>query len=166
MSSRKDVKPIGLKNLRVTGTRRRRRKPGEVFVFSVRPDEYYWGRVISLEYKLGYDWGFAILVYLYRVATRDTIEIPQLRREELLIAPRAVDTSPWRVGVFDTIAFLPLLPEDIWERHCFAFPNAPGKYFDGFGNQVDGPFYPLGENSVSTYLGVDKLVSQALAIPY
>lgn len=143
--------------------RQSRRPPsvGDVFVIQPKGQPDYFGRVVRTDTNVG---GFekAILVYLYRASAESKTDVPELRLDELLVAPFATNRLPWTRGYFETVASQPLAPSDLLSVHCFR--DFTGKYFDEMGRTLSRPVEPVGEFGLQSFRTIDDLVSDALGM--
>jgi len=142
---------------------RRQRKAGDYFVFSVRPDDYYWGRIISRDGIVG-GWKKATLVYLYNACSLSMEVRPLLSKENLLIPPIFSLSMLWSCGYFHKVSNEPLYPDDVLDQHCFHVPGTD-QYRDGFGKLLAGRLEPCGCETLYSQIGVDDLISGALGLP-
>lgn len=141
---------------------RRQRKAGDYF-FSVRPDEYYWGRIISRDGIVG-GWKKATLVYLYDACSSSMEDRPLLSKENLLVPPISPLRSLWSRGYFCKVNNEPLKPDDVLSKHCF-FGRFTGKFRDGFGGYLSEKSEPCGSDSNYSEIGIDGEISKALGLP-
>ena len=142
---------------------RSRKKPNVGDVFAIRPkgQPYLFGRVICTNAEVG---GFprGILIYLYKTPSPSKTAIPELRLDELLVAPLATNRLPWTHGYFETVSSRPLSASDRLRAHCFR--DFTGRYFDEMGRPLSGPVEPVGEFGLQSFRTIDDLVSDALGI--
>lgn len=153
-------------NLLVLSPSRKRRKPGEIFVLSVKEGQYYWGRVIALNTHIG--WHGTFLAYIYNTKTRWKNPIPLLDKTNLLIPPFGTDNLVWSRGYFETVEYRLLTDDDVLQQHCFVshgIRGYPDNFFDENGNPMDHRIEPCGTYGLATHYGIDKEVSNALGIP-
>jgi hypothetical protein len=137
--------------------------PGEVFVLSVKPKEFYWGRVIIADEPILW-WDELSLAYVYDTPTTSKSPIPALDKVNLLIPPFGTTDLPWVQGYFETVAAIPLNPQDILDRHCFKRP-ALDEYRDERGNILTERIEPCGCFAIGNMLTLDDEISIALDIP-
>ena len=150
-------------NMRQFKPPKRRRKVGDYFVFSVRPNEFYWGRLMSLDMIIG-GWKKAALVYLYD-AHSPTIEIrPPLSKLRLLVPPISPIARLWTKGYFLIVENEPLRPDDLFEQHCFYW-NWPNVYCDGHGGKLRARIEPCGSYGLYSEMGIDGEISKSLGLP-
>ena len=121
-------------------------------------DRYLFGRVIRTDALGPME---ALLVYVYR--TRSQIrDVPaDLSPKSLLIPPTFTNWLGWVHGRFETIANLPLGPNDLLEQHCF---YAAGRYYDEDMRPLPGRIEPCGIGGLTSYRMLDDLISDALGI--
>jgi len=135
-------------------------KSGDVFVYQLKsyPEMYFWGRVIRTDAYVG---GFenTVLIYLYNKKTNDKGVIPQLDRTNLLVAPIATNSLPWRKGYFETVGNIGLDANAVLNQHCFK--DFTGKYYDDYGLQCSA-IEPIGEFGLDSYQTIDDKISEVL----
>ncbi len=154
-------------NMRILKKTRRKPEQGDIFVFQLKqlPDRYYFGRVVSIDTKIGgFRDGGIILIYLYRTWSPDKLSIPALSTSELLIAPIGTNALPWTRGYFEVVATGQNNPTDLLPQHCFkdAFR---GRFVDEFGNVLSNPVEPIGFDGLHSFITIDVEISKALSIP-
>lgn len=160
---RKDIKGTPPTHMRRLNLSRHRRKAGDFFVLSIRPFEFYWGRLISLDAIIG-PWKRASLIYLYNACSA-TIEIrPSLSKENLLIPPIATFPKLWTQGYFLTVENEPLKSIDVFEKHCF-YARWTDTYHDEQGHIVKERSEPCGQYALYSEIGIDAEISKALNLP-
>ena len=150
-------------NMKVLKKSRKKVKAGDVFAFQIREGEFMYGRVISLEAKIG---GFenVILLYIYDARSAQKDSVPPLDKLELLIPPLGTNRQPWLKGYFETVATGPLAQQDVMPVHCFK-DHLTGRFFDDLGNELPRMTEPCGEYALDSYRTIDDAVSTALGIP-
>lgn len=148
-------------NLRILKPSRKAVRPGDIFVFRVNDQAFYFGRIIKTDVAVG---GFpnGILVYLYNASSPEKAKIPELRRDKLLLPPLATNRLPWSRGYFETVASRPLAESDVLPVHSFR--SSTGRCFDEAGKPIEAPVEPVGEFALQSYRSIDDLVSDALGI--
>lgn len=142
---------------------RRQRKAGDYFVFSVRPDEYYWGRIISREAEIG-GWKKCTIVYLYDATSSSMEDRPLLSKENLLVPSVSPLGWLWSRGYFQKVSNEPLKPVDVLDRHCF-HSRITGQYSDELGGNLAERIEPCGDSGLYSEIGIDHLISDALGLP-
>ena len=150
-------------NLKVLKPSRKRLKEGDIFVLQP-DDQYLFGRVIKTD-AIGGGFANCVLIYIFRVR-RASKELPprsDLSPDKLLVPPITTSRLLWSRGYFETIAQLPLEPDDVLKQHCFR--STQGKYYDESGNELAGPVEPVGKWGLMTFRGVENEISDALGIP-
>jgi hypothetical protein len=145
-------------NLQILKRSRRKPQVGDMFVMLPPDERYLFGRVIRTD-ALGPM--AALLIYIY--ATRSqTKEVPaDLPPTALLIPPTFTNSLGWAHGRFETVANLPLGPNDVLEQHCF---YAAGRYYDEDMHPLPARIEPCGIGGVTSYRMLDDLISDALGI--
>ena len=148
-------------NLKILKPCRKFVRPGDIFVFKVNDEPYYFGRVIKTDATVG---GFpsGVLVYLYNASSPEKTKIPDLRPDNLLLPPLATNRLPWSRGYFETVESRPLAESDVLPVHCFR--DWTGRCLDEAGKPVELPVEPVGEFALQSYRSIDDLLSDALGI--
>lgn len=148
-------------NLKILKPSRKKRRPGDIFIFKIKENEFGLGRIISTSSSIG---GFenVNLIYIYRTTTTDKQVIPNLSNNNLLIPPIGVNQKPWTLGYFEIIGYRELRDNDILPVHCFE--DFTGRYYDDKGNILQERFEPCGENALNSYRTLDDKISLALGI--
>lgn len=144
--------------------KKRRTKPvvGDVFVFQLQDERFYWGRVVSITaYIAGFE--NCILIYIYSNSTVSDEEVPELSVDKLLIPPIATNALPWTRGYFKYIENRATLPTDKLAVHCF-YDVVFNKIFDDAGRELDRKFEPCGDYGLASYTAIDELVCDTLSI--
>lgn len=108
---------------------------GDIFVFKMRGRGYGYGRVVATDGRIATFMENIIIAYFYDAASSQKEEIPELRKERLLIPPQMLDTTPWTKGFFETVYRGPLNAKDRLLRHCFR-EESSGTCFDEYSNEV------------------------------
>ena len=153
-------------NLRILKKTRQQPKAGDIFVFQVdqRPDEYFFGRVVATDTKIGAVRDFeAVLIYLYKTTSFNKADIPPLLTSDLLVPPLGINKQPWTRGFFETVKSGVNQAEDLLSQHCFR--DYRGWFFDEYGNRMPDPVEPVGVYGVGSVGSTDMEVSQALGLP-
>lgn len=155
-------------NLRVLKPSRKKPKPGDVFALQLGEEPFLFGRVISTDAKwtLAEGAGPAVLIYIFRDRSIDKA-VPDraaLRPERLLVSPIMTNQLPWSRGYFETVANIPLTPEDVLSQHCFLSASR-GRYFDEHGAELPGPIEPVGDHGLHSFRTIDDQISDALGVP-
>lgn len=150
-------------NMRVLQASTHRRSVDEIFVFTFREDEFYWGRVVST--GLIFD-GVenVILCYAYHHSTTGLDPIPQFEKNHLLIPPFVTNDELWNKGYFETIAMHSHQPGDNHPTHCFKSPD-DDIYQDEYGEILPGRMEPCGANLFHSCSMIDEALSGVLGFP-
>ena len=150
-------------NLRVLKKSRRKPEVGDIFALQARAGEYLFGRVVSVDARIG---GFdnVVLVYVYNARSTTKASVPMLDKRNLLVPPIGTNRQPWLRGYFETIATQPLRAKDVLAKHCFG-PSFAGKYYDEQGRELQARTEPCGEYGVESYRTIDDAISDAVGIP-
>jgi len=123
---------------------------------------YGFGRIIDTETKIG-NFPKVILVYIYNSFSSDKNQIPELKKEDLLIPPLGTNQKPWTEGIFEKIKESELKDDDILKNHCFR--DFRGKLFDEKGNEIQEEFEPIGEYGLQNHLTINDLICEAISTP-
>ena len=151
-------------NLKCLKKSRKRLVPGDIFVLKPKGLDYYFGRVIDADAESGFGQGNAVLIYIYNASSKDKNVIPELDKNNLLIPPAMINRLGWSRGYFENVAFKELTKDDVLGIHCFWRPSRK-VYMNAKGEELDGPYEPVGQYGLSNYLVVDDEISEALDIP-
>ncbi len=147
-------------NLRVLRPSRKRRRPGDIFVYKMPDGLFRFGRLIATDASpLGVP---ANLVYFYRRASHSAQPVAGVSPHELLVPPVITNQKPWTLGYFEVVESRPLESCDRLLRHCFR--DTRGQYFDEHGNQLPERLEPCGEWGLHSYRTIDDLLSDALGL--
>jgi hypothetical protein len=149
-------------NMVVLTPTRKKPRPGDVFVFHVASIGFGFGRVIRTDARIGPMVG-CILIYIYKPFSPLKFPLPEMRKEDLLVAPMMTNNQPWLRGYFETVATVPLGSDDVLVPHCFR--DIRGLYFDESGNRLSAPVPLCGEHGLHSFRTIDDVVSTALGIP-
>ena len=104
------------------------------------------------------------LVYIYsHQSETGKVTWDELDRDDLLIPPTYTNRLGWSHGIFETIDSRPLTRNDLLAKHCFLVK--PDRYIDEKGNWLSRRYEPCGFFGQASYLYLDDLISDALAIP-
>ncbi|MBX3408090.1 MAG: hypothetical protein KF869_15145 [Phycisphaeraceae bacterium] len=141
---------------------REKRLPGDVFTFRIPAIGWLFGRIIRTDANV-MNTPTAVLIYVYKYVVKDPSDIPELRKEDLLLPPLFVNAKPWTIGYFKRIRREPVKSDDIWSPHCFYSPSS-NKYFDEYFHEI-ARSEPCGDRSLGNHITFDDDVSQALGIP-
>lgn len=149
-------------NMQLLEPIRKKQKVGDIFAIKILPDEYHYGRVIIGHASVG---GFdnCLLLYFYRATSPVRDQVPELRRDDLLIPPQATNRQGWLKGYFFTVESRPLTKDDILPVHCFK--DYRGRYFDDQNHDLPGAIEPVGEWGLGSYRTIDDELSKALGLP-
>lgn len=88
----------GRTNLLVLKPSRKRLVPGDIFALKPEGHPVYFGRVISTDARVGPFPG--ILIYIHNASSNVADDVPELRRESLLVPPLITNRLPWTKGYF------------------------------------------------------------------
>lgn len=149
-------------NMVILKPSREKRLPGDVFTYHIPAAGWLFGRIIRTDAKM-FDKSKFLLIYTYKPVVKDPSNVPALRRDELLIPPEIIGSSPWTLGYFKRVRREPLKPSDVLPRHCF-FNESVGRYFDEYNDEVK-PSKPFTIHGLLGYRSFDHAVSEALGIP-
>lgn len=153
---------------------RKKLRAGDVFAMHYDwLDGYVLGRVIKPnaaprgENDLLSD---STLIYVYSGvrSTKDVPEADHFLTSNLLTPPMFVDRSPWTVAGVETIGNVELGDGQVLRPHCFLrqpMRTSPKTYWDGEGNQLDGPIEPVGRLALANLRSIDLSVSRAMGLP-
>ena len=152
-------------NLVVLQKSRKKLRPGDIFVqkFSIL-DKYIWGRVISTTADAG-PFGLKNLIYIYHVLTTDIDDIPELKKNNLLIPPLLTNRLGWSRGYYKTIANMPLTQDDVYQPHCFHFFSM-NQYRDENAMVMDKPCPPVGSWAMTGYIAIEAEICRTLNLPF
>lgn len=149
-------------NLQVLKKTMRWPRVGDVFAMKPPDGDYLFGRVAATDANpLGV--GGAILLYIYRVRAAEKTPVPPLLRGQMLVPPLMTNKRPWTQGYFETVEQRAMTPMDRLSQHCFR--DSFGRYFDEYGNTLDGPVGVVGQWGLHSYRTIDDEISSALGIP-
>lgn len=153
-------------NLQVLKPSRARQKAGDVFVFQMKQEAgvYRFGRIIRMDAKVGV-FEKCILIYIFTATSTSKDQVPELSRDQLLVPPIATNRQGWLKGYFETVASIPLEPDDILSMHCFRSFARPGRFFNDEGCEILNPQEPIGNYGLDSYRTIDDEISKALGIP-
>ena len=149
-------------NLAVLRKTRKGPFAGDVFAMLPPDGRYLFGRVIRTNAILG-AMGEVILMYVHTPRSERKEDVPDLRRDQLLLRPLFINWLPWRRGYCEVVRNMPLRDSERWPRHCFRAGN--GACYDELGNLMTGPFEPIGSWSLNSFRTLDDKISDALGIP-
>lgn len=149
-------------NLAVLRKSRPTLRTGDIFVMRPPVGGYLFGRVIELNTKI-FDVGCWILIYIYDARSDQKRQIPELRRDRLLVPPVITNRLPWTRGYFEQLEHRNMVVSDRLPQHCFK--NSWGQYFDETGRRLPGPTEPVGVWGLSSFRAIDESISKALGIP-
>jgi hypothetical protein len=147
---------------RVLKRTRRRPESGDVFTFQLNclPERFYFGRVVATDTHIG-NLQDVILIYIYRLFSKDKQHIPRLVSTDLLLPPKGINALPWTKGYFEVIASSNNLREDLLPVHCFR-DYLTGGYVDEYGRHLPGPTEPVGFNAMGSYKTLNEDICKAL----
>lgn len=156
------MEKMPLTNMRVLQPSRKRRLPGDVFVYQMPDAMFRFGRLIATDVPV---FGAAHMVYFFRGASVDKVAPQEVHPADLLMPPLLMNQKPWTLGYFEVIERRPLKSGDILAVHCFrSMMLRYGKYqyFNDCGCELEQPVEPCGYWSLSSYRTVDDKLSDAL----
>jgi len=134
---------------------------GDIFVCKPQGHDYYFGRVIFLDGKLG---GFnCMILYIYNASSKNPKEIPALDKGSLLLPPVGTNAKGWSLGYFETVESRPLEKTDILDGHSF-YSKVRNSYFDEKGNLLPGPIEPVGGFGLDGIEGIGRQIGKKLGI--
>ncbi|MCW5766803.1 MAG: hypothetical protein KIT68_12610 [Phycisphaeraceae bacterium] len=161
------------------------RRVGEIFAIKFKGVGYFFGRVIRDDCAIcpplfGGPWEREkgrYLIYVYKDVSRRIEDVPDLRRDRLLIPPSIqLGNGGWTTGHFATVAFKPLTKEDVLPRHCFCLGmhrtdrwppgSGPEQYWDEYGRRLRKRTEPCGIWGVGGYGALENKMARALGLPY
>lgn len=148
-----------MSELQLLSPSRRKRSPGDVFVYQARPGEFGFGRLISTDAKIG---GFegVHLIYVYRAFSSSKGEIPVLDLNDLLLAPLGTNQKPWTLGYFEVVARCPLSDAEVLPVHCFR--DSRGWFFNEKGERLPSRSEPCGDYGLHSYRTIGEAIFKAL----
>jgi len=149
-------------NMVILKPSRERRIPGDVFTYHIPAIGWLFGRIIRTDAKM-FDKSTFLLIYAYKPVSKDPSVVPTLRRDDLLIPPEIIGSSPWTMGYFKRIRREPLKPTDVLPRHCF-YNRSVGRYYNEYDKEVKRS-KPFAIHGLLGYRSFDNAVSEALGIP-
>lgn len=140
--------------------KRQRVARGDVFAFQLRsiPGIYFFGRVISVDSRIGFRDMSVLMIYIYRATSSSKEAIPNLSKEELLIAPIGTNNVPFNRGYFEIVRSDTLGGDDVLAQHCF-FNPATKQYFDEMGQRLEEAVEPIGIDGLS---GLESIAQKVL----
>ena len=133
---------------------------GDVFTFQLRskPGIYFFGKVISVDSKIGFRDMNVLMIYIYRATSSSKVAIPNLSKEELLVAPIGTNNVPFTRGYFEILKSNALGGDDVLAQHCF-FNPATKQYFDEMGQRLGEAVEPVGIDGLS---GLESIAQKVL----
>jgi hypothetical protein len=151
-------------NLQILKPSRKKLRAGDLFAMQLPDDRFLFGRVITIEARIGPMKG-VILIYVYRPQfhSKTVPERSALSAGELLVSPIMTNRLPWSRGYFETVAHWPLESGDVVPQHCFLSASL-GRYFDELGNELPGPVDPVGDRGLHSFRTIDDEISGALGL--
>jgi hypothetical protein len=150
-------------NLEILSKSKKGLKPGDVFVLKPKGHNYFFGRVIDVDADCGFGGG-AILIYIYNSTSDNKNEVPNLDKNELLLAPIMTNRLPWSKGYFENVQHNELTTENVLPVHCFKKPKL-NAYYNEKGIKLDKEYKPTGLYGFYSYRSIDDSVSEKLGIP-
>lgn len=150
-------------NFKVINPSKKKVNEGDIFTWTFDNKNYYFGRVIKMGINAG---GFpnSILLYFYKTSVTNYNNIPELKKENLLISPVLTNKKGWFRGFFLTIKNEKFKEGDYFIPHCFK-DHALGGYKDENGNKTeykDG--IVCGEFGLASIKYIDNLICDAFGI--
>jgi len=130
---------------RLTEIKWRQPELWEIFTFSINDEEYMYGRVIHMSPK--FDSSEAnpnenLLIYIYKPVSKIKKEIPELKKEDLLVTTIAW-REIWQRWHFETLEQRELSEKDFYSPICFNYDHLMWDNFrDEKGKILDKEYYP------------------------
>lgn len=146
--------------------KRSRKKPqaGDIFAY-VMPDGFYrFGRVIRTDIEWCLHFEEIMVMYFYRPTSTSLKEIPDLKRDDLLIPPQLILFGGWLEGSFVTVERRPLTERDVLPINCF-WDHAEDRYCDEYGKKLPERIEPCGFFGVAGTGYVFSKLRKALGLP-
>jgi hypothetical protein len=143
-------------------------KEGDIFTLKFVTGDYYFGCVVCTQAKQ--HMGMAkkpFLLYLYNAFSKEKSEIPDFKKENLLIAPFYGLIQDWTTGYAETVASRPLGADEVFSPH-YMFSRLYKRYYDGFGNEIGPPppgcQTPVGSEGLGNLATLDLDIREALGM--
>ena len=144
---------------------------GDLFVVKRKDNgKYLYGLVVEDKCTGVFSNTELLIIYIYKYESDSIEPIPELKKEDLLIAPEIVGFQPWRAGYFLTVKHIEKEDIDKFSTHTFWDPlskNEKGdsKYFNEYGEQIGfGPRNRLPMHAMSNHYMVDLEIRVALGL--
>lgn len=150
-------------NLHKLQQSRERPVSGDVFTMFLPAKGWLFGRVVATDARINLMEEEYLVLYVYRHVSAEC-RVPEDLPPELLIPPLLTDSTPWRMGYFQTVAHVPLRREHLLPIHCF-HDRVFGRYFNERNRQLKGRVEPCGIYALITERGLDDAISEALGVP-
>jgi hypothetical protein len=148
-------------NLEVLKKTKKKTIIGDIFVFKPIGLEYFFGRTISTEAKIG-DFE-AVIIYLYAIKSKEKNHIPSLYKSKLLLPPIATNYQAWLSGYFEVIENRELKQDEVFSPICL-FNKFKNIYLNEKGEILQKKYEPVGLFALSGIEGIDLKIAQKLGI--
>ena len=149
----------------------KRKKPqaGDVIRIPITPETCLFGRVISTNaHASPYDdvWSDCILLYVFRHVSSTGVPPRLLLATDLLFPPVISSHELWKARRCEVVENRPFEPAEVLAQHCFVnLTYEPLRYYDEFGRQLPERVEPCGLHGVTTLLGIEVSIQEALQLP-
>ena len=153
-------------NLEILKRTRKTPKPGDVFVFKLKQENFYrFGKLIRDDTSIG-NFENVLMIYIYKARSKHKNKIPNLDHNKLLLPPLGLTNQLWTQGLVENIGFEKVTKENTLQPNVFRNPGRIDIPFcDEDGNPVKNPIEPIGlyaEGNVRTF---DNKISRRLGYP-
>lgn len=142
------------------------RKPprvGDIFRMHMPGFGWFFGRVVSTTAKVPMMEDIT-LIYVYGNFQINPVPVPELKKNELLLPPKLINTNLWTEGYAEFVENRQISKDELWTPHCFA--SLSGKeYYDEHNNKLSRHYGPVGTQGLGNYRFLDALISYVLGIP-
>ncbi|MCC7390711.1 MAG: hypothetical protein IT431_18340 [Phycisphaerales bacterium] len=142
-------------------------KSGDIYRLRLEDGRWFLGRVVltGMPDSPGSESNDHILLYLFRTEYDGTASVPErLPVAELLCAPVLVGEEMLEGGLFEHIESRDFKHGERLDRHCFAYLSG-ATYYDEYGQELSGPFEPVGAFSSTLDAGIEARIASALGEP-
>lgn len=136
-------------------------RTGDIFAMQHRDGRFLFGRVVDDSAQSGFGSLPALLVYVYRARSDSAVDVPVLRRDDLLIPPIMTNKLGWVRGYYRHVRNETLSTRDRFPRHCF--DDTFGHYYDEHACEAEAPFEPLSTYGLASYALIDAQIALALS---
>lgn len=160
--------------MRLLQASRKKVRAGDIFTLTLDEKNYYFGRVIYEKITFGGlmikgheipGWPNCVFAYIYAISSMDLYNIPELSKDDLLIAPFATNHQGWLRGYFMTVGNRPIGEDDFLKKYCF-YDSARDCYRDIEGKLLKERFDPCGHYALDSYRTIDDSISEALGVDF